>query len=225
MCSEVQELIATGSNYHVSCVQLTLATYSYEKTSLFRVAAKAMFCRAWCNFSFSSARVVLWRWCSNSLALRSGGDGPSTLRVCGVGCFRTCLCVFVSFCFFVCSFACSSVGSMNVLHLLVVWVHDNVEASDFILILHSLTCFDLTDISLFVALLEVAEIYEESISPLVMGCPQWFYVTCHIRIQDVQPAKANHLYISRFWENTKTHGTVKMCFFCFSKKVAFMTNY
>ena len=62
------------------------------------VAAKAMFCRAWCNFSFSSACVVLWRWCSNSLALRSGGDGAVDFeRVCGVGCFRTCLCV----CFFV----------------------------------------------------------------------------------------------------------------------------
>ena len=65
------------------------------------------------------------------------------------------VCVFVSL--LICLFICLFERWVHVLHLLVFWVHDNVEASDFILILHSLTCFDLTDISLFVALLEVAE--------------------------------------------------------------------
>lgn len=65
------------------------------------------------------------------------------------------VCVFVTL--FLCLFICLFERWVHVLHLLVFWVHDNVEARDFILILHSLTCFDLTDVSLFVALLEVAE--------------------------------------------------------------------
>ena len=129
-----------------------------RKPSLFRVAAKAMFCRTWCNFSFSSACVVLWRWCSNSLALRSGGDGPSTLTVCGVGCFRTGLgvCFILFLCFFVCSFACSSVGSMccTCCFFEYMIMLKLVTSYSYSIPSH---VFDLTDISLFVALLEVAE--------------------------------------------------------------------